>query len=122
MPPCRLAAMAIVPCPLCARQVTTKTLRYSHRCGRTFHTAPREEEQRKLAENAVIARMGKPGGHRVVQTPLQARPAEQRMELRPLQARSVEQRVEQPAADPSKYAHFFNQFGHGQARRAQGGF
>ena len=55
LPPCRAAALAIVACPLCGRQVTTKTLRYSHRCGRTFHAAAREEEQRKLAESAVRA-------------------------------------------------------------------
>ncbi len=108
MPPCRLAAMAIVPCPLCSRQVTAKTLRYSHQCGRTFHTAPREEEQRKLAESAVLARMGHTG--------------ERRMEQTPLQARSVEQRMEQSAADPGKYAHLFSHLGRGQALRARGGF
>jgi hypothetical protein len=122
MPPCRLAAMAIVPCPLCARQVTTKTLRYSHRCGRSFHTAPREEEQRKLAESAVLARMGHTRERRVEQKPLQAHPVEQRMEQRPLQARPVEQLVGQPPADTGKYAHLFSHLGHGPARRAQGGF
>jgi hypothetical protein len=58
MPPCRAAEQSIVPCPLCGRQVKIKTLRYSHRCARTFHTNERAQEQRKLADTAVLARMG----------------------------------------------------------------
>ena len=100
MPPCRLAAMAIVPCPLCGRQVTTKTLRYSHQCGRTFHAAPREEEQRKLAESAVLARMGQAREHRVEYRPLQTQPVEQR----------VAHGLEKIPTDPDKYLHLFNNF------------
>ena len=93
LPPCRAAALAIVSCPLCGRQVTTKTLRYSHRCGRSFHTEAREEEQRKLAESAVRARMGQAREHRVEQRPLQAQAMEHRVEYRQLQTQPVEQRV-----------------------------
>ena len=120
LPPCRAAALAIVPCPLCGRQVTTKTLRYSHRCGRSFHTEAREEEQRKLAESAVRARMGQAREHRVEYRLLQTQPVEQRVEQRPLQAHPVEQWVGQPPADPNKYAHLFRHLGHGPAQRAPG--
>ena len=120
MPPCRLAAMAIVPCPLCGRQVTTKTLRYSHQCGRSYHTEAREEEQRKLAESAVLARMGQAREHRVEQKPLQA----QRVEQKPPQTYQTEQQaargMEQLPANPDKYAHLFRHLGHGPAQRAPG--
>ena len=110
LPPCRVAAMAIVPCPLCGRQVTTKTLRYSHKCGRTFHAAPREEEQRKLAESAVLARMGQPGERRVEQRQLQAQPLEHRAVHAPLRAYQMEQqakREQEQLKGQSRYAHLF---------------
>jgi len=122
MPPCRLAAMAIVPCPLCGRQVTTKTLRYSHQCGRSFHTEAREEEQRKLAENAVRARMGQALAQRVEQKPLPAQRMEQRPPQHCQQEQPVKRGLEQIPENPDKYAHLFRHLGHGPARRVPGGF
>ena len=112
LPPCRVAAMAIVPCPLCGRQMTTKTLRYSHRCGRTFHTTAREQEQRKLAESAVLARMAQQREHRTEHRPLQTQSAERRVEHGPLQTQPAEhwakQELEHIPTNSGKYAHLFN--------------
>ncbi len=58
LPPCRAAALYVVPCPLCGREVRLKTLRYTHKCGRNFNTGARAQEQHKLAEAAILARMG----------------------------------------------------------------
>ena len=58
LPPCRAAALYVVPCPLCGREVRLKTLRYTHKCGRNFNTSARAQEQHKLAEAAILARMG----------------------------------------------------------------
>ena len=55
--PCRAAARYRTACPLCGRRVTTKTLRYRHKCGRSFCPAVRAAEQRLLAEAALEARM-----------------------------------------------------------------
>ena len=55
--PCRAAARYRTACPLCGRRVTTKVLRYSHKCGRSFFPAVRAAEQRLLAEAALEARM-----------------------------------------------------------------
>ncbi len=41
LPPCRRAGQYSSPCPLCGRVVLLKTLRYSHRCGRSFDAAAR---------------------------------------------------------------------------------
>ena len=82
MPPCRAAALAIVSCPLCGRQVTAKTLRYSHKCGRSFHPEEREEEHRKLAELAVLSRMRQANKQLMVHKPLPPHPIEHRMEPR----------------------------------------
>ncbi len=59
-PPCREAQRYIVTCPLCAKRVTNKCLRYSHRCGRSFCAATRAVEQQKTAEAALRARMRHP--------------------------------------------------------------
>ena len=48
-PPCREAARYVVACPYCGRRVQLKTLRYSHRCGRTFDPMKRALEQQKFA-------------------------------------------------------------------------
>jgi hypothetical protein len=115
-PPCRSAALAIVPCPLCGRQVTAKTLRYSHRCGRSFYLEEREEEHRKLAEIAVLSRMGQAKKQPMVPKPPQAQPIEHRMEPRSSQAHPVghptEHLLENTPANPNKYAQLFkNAFG-----------
>ncbi len=49
----------MVPCPLCGREMRLKTLRYAHKCGRGFDAVGRAQEQRKIADAAVLARMGK---------------------------------------------------------------
>ncbi len=111
LPPCRSAALVIVSCPLCGRQVTAKTLRYSHKCGRSFHLEEREEEHRKLAEIAVLARMGQAKKQYTVHKPSQAHPIEHRMEPRTAQAHLAEHPAEHwPEQLPSKqnkYAHLF---------------
>ena len=111
MPPCRSAALAIVSCPLCGRQVTAKTLRYSHKCGRSFHLEEREEEHRKLAEIAVLSRMGQANKQYNVHKPPQAHPIEHRMEPRSSQAHPVEhpkeRRLENIPSTPNKYGHLF---------------
>ena len=97
LPPCRSAALAIVSCPLCGRQVTAKTLRYSHKCGRSFHPEEREEEHRKLAELAVLSRMGQAKKQLMVHKPLPAHPIEHRMEPR----------LENIPIKSNKYEHLF---------------
>ena len=97
MPPCRSAALAIVSCPLCGRQVTAKTLRYSHKCGRSFCIEEREEEHRKLAEIAVLARMGQTNKQQMVHKPLPVHPIEHRMEPR----------LENIPIKPNTYDHLF---------------
>ena len=49
----------MVPCPLCKREMRLKTLRYAHKCGRGFDAVGRAQEQKKIADAAVLARMGK---------------------------------------------------------------
>ena len=56
-PPCREAAKYVVPCPYCGRKVQLKTLKYTHRCGRTFDPSQRALEQQKLAVAALKMRM-----------------------------------------------------------------
>ena len=111
LPPCRSAALAIVSCPLCGRQVTAKTLRYSHKCGRSFYVEEREEEHRKLAEIAVLARMGQNKKQYNVHKQPPAQPIEHRMEPRSSQAQlvehSAEHRPEQLPPKQDKYAHLF---------------
>mgnify|MGYP000069811205 CR=1 FL=1 len=90
LPPRRSAALVIVSCPLCGRQVTAKTLRYSHKCGRSFHLEEREEEHQKLAEMAVLARMGPAEKQHTIQNPQQAHPIEHWMDPRTAQAHLAE--------------------------------
>ncbi len=90
MPPCRFAAMAIVLCPLCGRQVTTKTLRYT-RTGVDEPSTPQRAST--AAETSGIRGAGQTREHRVEQRPLQAQPVEHRVDHRPLQAQPVEHRV-----------------------------
>ncbi len=59
-PPCRAAGQYVVTCPLCAKRLPVKTLRYSHRCGRSFCAETRAVEQQKVAEAALRARMRQP--------------------------------------------------------------
>ena len=56
-PPCRAAAKRLTACPHCGRHVTLKTLRYSHKCGRSFSEQERVREQQVQAERAVRARL-----------------------------------------------------------------
>jgi len=56
-PPCRQAARYLTQCPLCGRRVQLKTLKYSHRCGRSFDPAKRALEQQRFAEIALKSRM-----------------------------------------------------------------
>ena len=57
-PPCREAARYIVSCPLCGRRVQIRTLKYSHKCGRSFDVTKRALEQR-LAVAALKARLAR---------------------------------------------------------------
>jgi len=100
LPPCRSAALAIVSCPLCGRQVTAKTLRYSHKCGRSFCVEERAEEHRKLAEIAVLSRMGQVKKQQMVHKQQSVHPIERRME--PL--------LENIPIKPNKYDHLFKLF------------
>ena len=56
-PPCREAARYMVACPLCSRKVQLKTLRFNHRCVRSFDPAVRAQEQVAAAAEAVRRRM-----------------------------------------------------------------
>ena len=56
-PPCREAARYVVACPYCGRRVQLKTLRYTHRCGRTFDPMQRAVEQHKAAVAALKSRL-----------------------------------------------------------------
>ena len=56
-PPCRKAALHVVMCPVCGRQLQIKTLRYSHICGRSFKPRERAVDQKKAADTAILARM-----------------------------------------------------------------
>ena len=58
--PCRRAARYIVACPQCGRRLTIKTLRYSHKCGRSFCPDKRAVEQKLAAERAFHAPMMPP--------------------------------------------------------------
>ena len=57
LPPCRQAELFITSCALCGRKMRLRTLRYSHRCGRSFHPMQRALEQQVAANNAINARM-----------------------------------------------------------------
>jgi len=56
-PPCREAARYIVPCPYCGRRIQIKTLKYTHRCSRTFDPMKRALEQQKFALIALKSRL-----------------------------------------------------------------
>ena len=57
LPPCRQAELFITSCALCGRKMRLRTLRYSHRCGRSFHPMQRALEQQVAANIAIAARM-----------------------------------------------------------------
>ena len=57
LPPCRQAGFFIAPCPRCGRELTLKTLRYTHVCGRSFDPEQRAHELQAAAEKAINARM-----------------------------------------------------------------
>ena len=57
IPPCRLAGLFRAPCHRCGRQLTLKSLRYTHVCGRSFDPVRRAREQQVAAEKAVNDRM-----------------------------------------------------------------
>ena len=57
LPPCRQAELFITACALCGGNMRLRTLRYSHRCGRSFHPMQRALEQQVAANNAINARM-----------------------------------------------------------------
>ena len=57
IPPCRLAGFFRAPCPRCGRQLTLKSLRYTHVCGRSFGPVQRAREQQVAAEKAINDRM-----------------------------------------------------------------
>ena len=56
LPPCRQAGFFIAPCPRCGRELTLKTLRYTHICGRSFDPEQRARELQAAAEKASNAR------------------------------------------------------------------
>jgi len=58
-PPCREAARYVVPCPYCGRKVQLRTLKYTHRCGRTFDPMQRALEQQKSAVAALKSRLAR---------------------------------------------------------------
>ncbi len=66
LPPCRTAALYVVPCPLCGREMRLKTLRYAHKCGRIFDAGGRAREHA-----AVLARMGKAAKAQCAEQPLE---------------------------------------------------
>ena len=57
LPPCRQAELFITACALCGRRMRLRTLRYSHRCGKSFHPMQRALEQQVAANNAINAIM-----------------------------------------------------------------
>ena len=57
LPPCRQAELFITSCALCGRRMRLRTLRYSHRCGTSFHPMHRAMEQQVAANIAIAARM-----------------------------------------------------------------
>ncbi len=57
LPPCRQAGFCIAPCPRCGRELTLKTLHYTHACGRSFDPVQRAREHQPAAEKAINARM-----------------------------------------------------------------
>ena len=57
LPPCRQAGFFIAPCPRCGRELTLKTLRYTHVCGRSFDPEQRARELQATAGKAINARM-----------------------------------------------------------------
>ncbi len=57
IPPCRLAGFFRAPCPRCGRQLTLKSLRYTHVCARSFDPVQRAREQQVAAEKAINDRM-----------------------------------------------------------------
>ncbi len=56
-PPCRLAEVFITTCPRCGREMRLKTLRYTHKCGRSFDPVQRAREQQAAANNAIKVRI-----------------------------------------------------------------
>jgi hypothetical protein len=56
-PPCRLAEVFITTCPQCGREMRLKTLRYTHKRGRSFDPVQRACEQQVAAEKAINDRM-----------------------------------------------------------------
>ena len=54
--PCRLVERSRVKCPECKRFVTTKCMRYTHRCGRTPDIAARVQEDARAAIAAMQKR------------------------------------------------------------------
>jgi len=54
MAPCRLALKSKTSCPECCRPMSIKTLKYQHKCGRTWDVAQRaaEEERKAYAHRA----------------------------------------------------------------------
>jgi hypothetical protein len=81
-PPCRAAERYVTACPVCAREVTIKTLRYSHVCGRSFDEAARATEQQAAAHAAVLGRTGPVAQvqtqRRSAAAPVQTHPADER--------------------------------------------
>ena len=77
-PPCRAAEQTIAACPICWRRVRIKTLRYSHRCARTFRNDERAMEQLVVANVAVRARMSETEQH--VENPLEPKCMTERLE------------------------------------------
>lgn len=57
--PCRLVSKMKTTCPQCHRRINLKTLRYTHRCTRTFDVKQRALEQKEAADAALKARMEK---------------------------------------------------------------
>ncbi len=53
LPPCRQAEVAITACPRCGREMRLKTLRYKHKCGRSFDPRQRAREQQAAAAKAI---------------------------------------------------------------------
>ena len=111
-PPCRMAEQTLAACPICWRQMRIKTLRYSHRCARTFHNDERAAEQLIIASAVVRARMcgtEQLQAHAVEQKRRVERPEEHLEETRPKVLRPASHQQERALEQGQRnYAHLLN--------------
>ena len=111
-PPCRVAEQTLAACPICWRQMRIKTLRYSHRCSRSFHNDERAAEQLIIASAVVRARMcgtEQLQAHAVEQKRRVERPEEHPAETRTKMVQPVAHQQERALEHGQRnYAHLLN--------------